>query len=457
MKKAVLKSKAFRLAAVFSALIAFLIVSFVLLFILILRINDRKRQGELLLRSADIVEKKVMETGLSNLGSDDLSEIPYFISIVVYERSSKSVKYTNDPFLKPLPESSEKAVIYIEKNYFIDGDLNILYRTRNFSSGGIELVAQVSMNMERDFAVRLMAELLLSIVLFSVPLVIVSFIAAYFIVKSTISPVKKMTQTAEKMSYSADKEFEVCGSGDEFDHLAMTFNRLFRRLKADYERERQFTSDVSHELKTPLAVISGHANLIRRWGKNDPVQLEKSIDRLNSEVKSMQAVIENLLKLSRIEKGTIKIEKESVPVFETAMRLKEDTEVWAPNTTVTVTDETNLKVYCDRELLYEAMTIVVSNSVKYSDKERVQIEVSAEQTKKGTEISIIDNGPGIKEEILPHVTERFFRGDESHSRDKGGSGLGLAIVKSIMEAHGGKVQISSDGVSYTKVTFVFEE
>lgn len=457
MKKSFLRSKALRLSLAFSGLIAALIIVFVILFAYVIRRNDRTRQSNFLSRTAESVKDIMEKVGPDMVTESDFMEIPYFVSVCAYEEATGKTVYSNDPFIRNLPKSEEKAVTYIEKNYFIDGDLNVLYRTLTFKTGGISYVVQVSVNMERDFASRLIKELYFAIVLFSLPLVLVSFLASYFIIKSTISPVKKMTETAKKMSYSSDNHFHVAGSGDEFDRLAETFNTLFARLKQDFEREKQFTSDVSHELKTPIAVIAGHANLIRRWGKDDPVQLEKSLGRLTAEVHTMQAIVDNLLQISRLERGTIKLEKKPVPIMELSQRLKEDTEAWADTATVTVTDMGTETIVCDSELLYESMTIIVSNSVKYAKPNKVNIIIEEKVTERGAELSIMDDGPGIKKEALPHVLERFYRADESHNRDKekGGSGLGLAIVKTIMEVHGGRVQIDSDGVKGTTVTMIF--
>lgn len=456
MRITVFRSKAFRLAVIFSALIAGIILSFVALFAFGIRQNDRKRQNEFLVQMSKSVKNKAMEKGPENVVENDFLEIPYFVSFSLYEKTSGAVLYTNDPFIGNLPESDTNPVVYIEKNYFIDGDLNVLYCTTSFERGEKAYVVQVSVNMDRDFSSRFLRELNLTILLLSLPLVLVSYLASYLIIKSTISPVKKMTETAKHMSYSGENKFDVAGSGDEFDRLAETFNTLFSRLKQDFERERQFTSDVSHELKTPLAVIAGHANLIRRWGKDDPIQLEKSIVRLNDEVHTMQIIIDNLLQLSRLERGVIKIEKKPVAMKLLLQRLKEDTEAWAPDASITVAD-LGTDIVCDEELLYEALTIIVSNSVKYAKPQNANIIIEEKVSDLGTELSITDDGPGISSEALPHVLERFYRGDASHNRnkDKSGSGLGLAIVKSIMEVHKGQVQMFSDGVKGTTVTLIF--
>lgn len=455
MKISLTKSKAFNLAVLFSLLIAFIIVVFLSVFAFVLHMNTRKRQHSMISHSVELIKTKVLENGKRGISEADFYEIPYFLSFSIYTDSNNEVIYTNDPFIGILPKTNGKPDIYFEKNYFIDGDLNILYTTGSFEMRNHEYTVQVSMSLDRDFASTILSELLFSILIFSIPLLVISFLASFFIIKSTISPVRKMTRTAMNMSYNSECRFDVKGSGDEFDNLAETFNTLFERLKSELIREKLFTSDVSHELKTPIAVIVGHANLIRRWGKNDPVQLEKSMDRLVGEAKNMQSIIENLLKLSRLERGTVDIEKKSVPILLVVQRLKENTETWAENARINTEKIQNTEVYCNEELFYEALTNIVSNSVKYTSPDEVLINLDVEETKKQCLIKIEDNGPGIKKEQLPHVMERFYRGDESHNRSKSGNGLGLAIVKSIMDIHNGWVQIDSDGIKGTTVTLAF--
>lgn len=457
MKKSFYRSKALRLSLFFSCLIASLILIFVILFAFVVRQNDRKRQSNFLSHIAENIRVIANKIGPDKITESDFIDIPYFISICIYEEDGDRIIFSNDPFIKNLPKAEEKAVIYIEKNYFIDGDLNILYKTLTFNNSMKNYVIQVSESMDRDFASRLLKELYFVIFLFSLPLIIVSFLSSYLIIKSTINPVKKMTEIAKKMSYSNENHFEVVGSGDEFDLLAETFNTLFKKLKQDFEREKQFTSDVSHELKTPIAVISGHVNLLKRWGKNDPEQLEKSIERLFAEVKTMQAIVDNLLQISRLEKGTVSIERKSVSITKIVNRIKEGTELWAQNAVVTVGKIGAEFIICNEELLYEAITIIVSNSVKYAKNNEVKILIEEMVTDMGIELRINDNGPGIKKEDLPYVLERFYRADESRNRDKekNGLGLGLAIVKSIMDIHKGKVEVFSDGIRGTTVVLQF--
>lgn len=432
------------MALKFSLLIAAAILFFSLAFTFLLRYNIRRNQKEELFFTAELISNQVLENDFYFAPEN----APYYISVTIY--SGDAILYTNDPFLPILP-FAEKPKIYVAKDFYIDGDLNILYFTKKV--GGT--VIQVSLNMDNDYGTGLLRGLPFVILALAIPLLLVSFGAGFLITKKSIRPVLEMTKKAEKISAeNLSERFEVSDSGDEFDTLAKTFNSLFEKLKSDFEREKQFTSDVSHELKTPLAVIQGHANLIRRWGKDDPVQLEKSIACLLDETKSMEKIVDNLLQLSRLESGRVKLNKTEVSVAAIFERLIEDTKAWAENVEAEI-DAGEGSVLADSELLYEALTIIVSNSVKYCDKEKLKINLKFSSAVNGKIISITDNGSGISAEKLPHVFERFYRGDESHNRGKGGFGLGLSIVESIMKVHGGKATAQSDGISGTTITLEF--
>src|SRR5574344_2250497 len=222
--------------------------------------------------------------------------------------------------------------------------------------------------MDRDTPEELIERLPKTLLIILLPLLFISFWAALLITRRTLKPVEQMTETARKIgSANLDQRLPVSGRNDEIDTLAVTFNDLFARLQEDFENERQFTSNVSHELKTPLAVILGQANLIRRWGKNDPVQIEKSLNALIAESQTMETVITNMLQLSRLESGTIKPEMQQVMLLPLLERLAGDTHMWAPDAVFDfggVPEKT--AVSADMELLYQCLTIIVSNSIRFA-------------------------------------------------------------------------------------------
>ena len=271
------------------------------------------------------------------------------------------------------------------------------------------------------------------------PVLLLSFLVSLFITQNTISPVVKITKTARSMTIkNLDGQLPLTGRGDEIDELSDTFNELFMHIKTDFERERQFSSDVSHELNTPLTVITGQTNLLLRWGKDNPEQLEKSLIAIKNESKSMHSIIENLLQISRIESGRIKPQLTEVKPGELFTRVSEEFAAVSPEVKFEL-EGGDYSLTTDPEMLHQIITVLVSNSVKFAgDKCTVKLSASMNEN---SELVICesDDGPGISDATLPHVFERFYRGDEAHTRSAGGSGLGLSIAKTLADALGARI------------------
>ena len=136
---------------------------------------------------------------------------------------------------------------------------------------------------------------------------------------------------------------------------------MFLRIKADFDRERQFSSDVSHELNTPLTVISGQANLLLRWGKDNPEQLEKSLVAIKNESKSMHAIIDNLLQISRLESGRITPQLSVISLGELFKRVAQEFYSVAPEVKIECEGD-DVELSTDSEMLHQIITILVSNS-----------------------------------------------------------------------------------------------
>jgi two-component system, OmpR family, sensor histidine kinase ArlS len=435
-----MKSLAKRIALKFSLVLASFILVLSLFLLTLLRQNVRRRESaELTAAAAQIGKLSLTGQDYSTMSLSDLQGIPYYLTYTVYNAATAQILATNDPFIPVLPLTEGKVARYTRKSYYSDGDLNVLYCARVFHPAGT-IAVQTVLNMDQDTAEQLLEYVPGTLAFIFIPLLILSYAASFLIARQALRPVSRMTNSAEEISSSnLDTCLPVTHRGDELDILAAAFNTLFRRLKSDFDRERAFTANVSHELKTPLAVILGQANLIRRWGKNDQARLEKSVTSLITEAHSMQAIISNLLQLSRLETGMVKPVKENLVPAELYTRLVEDTRVWSPETVFAWNSPDNtIVVSADRELLYQAWTIIVSNSIKFSP-EPACISITIEESMGWVKISFTDSGPGFLPEVIPHVFERFYRGDPAHARDCGGSGLGLSIAQQIMHVLGGTI------------------
>jgi len=368
----------------------------------------------------------------------NIPEIPYFMTYIIYESETQILLATNDPFLPLLPDTNGKAKKYFEKDYFFDGDLNILYFAKTHTDNYGDFIVAVAQNMDNNESPEFFSKLPLALVFMSVPMLLLSFFISFFMVKRTIRPVVKITRAAQSVTVENLSDLlPISGTGDEIDELSKTFNSLFLRLKRDFDRERQFSSDVSHELNTPLTVISGQTGLLLRWGKDDPKQLDKSLNAIKTEAKTMQAIIANLLQMSRIESGRIKPQITEVSLKGLFSWLCEEVKAFAPNVKIAA-EETDLLLKTDSEMLHQILMIIISNSVKYAGE---SCEISLKAYKRGGHIvlELSDDGQGFTEESLPHIFERFYRADESHTRKIAGSGLGLSIAQTLCNALNAKI------------------
>ena len=189
---------------------------------------------------------------------------------------------------------------------------------------------------------------------------------SFLITKQTIKPVEEITLAAQKMSSSnLESLLPVSKNDDELDQLAKTFNTLFESLRKDFDRERSFTSDVSHELKTPVAGILGQANLLKRWGKGDPKQLESSLEMIITEANAMNSIITNLLQMSKIEHGIIKPQSEEFKLWALFSRLKNEFAAINPQLELFFDENIDLSLKSDLELLHQVLTAMISNSIKF--------------------------------------------------------------------------------------------
>ncbi|MGL4982703.1 MAG: ATP-binding protein [Treponemataceae bacterium] len=380
-----------------------------------------------------------------------------FISYVVYFEdkamlSRPFVFVSNDPFIPLLPLTHDPPYdFYSEKNYYTDADLHIIYKAIQMNG----IIVQTSMSFDSDNLDALINRLPYIVMLVSLPILFFSFLSSLFLAKKFLQPIAQIANTAKEISSTnLDKRLIELPTNDEVQNLARTFNDLFERLQNDFERERRFTGDVSHELKTPLAVLLGHANLLRRWGKNDPAVLEKSINIIHEEANAMQNLISKLLLLARTE-NTKKDEKEHFAVLNLntiLQEVKQKTLMIHPEIDFTVTCDANSEVYTHKDDLIQVLRIFIENSVVYSENPaKICIEWNADKKK----LSIQDSGYGISEKDLPHVFKRFYRADESRNRQGKHAGLGLPIAKAILEnlKYEFKIETSTDAKDHgTRIT-----
>lgn len=273
--------------------------------------------------------------------------------------------------------------------------------------------------------------------------ILISVFAGHVISRRTLNPIDLMTKTAMEISSGDLKNrVEVSQANDELTRLAVTFNQMIERLQVSFEKQTQFVSDASHELRTPIAIIQGYADMIDRWGKNDPKVLEESITAIHKETKSMAALVEELLFLARGDSNRISLQKTDFQLGKLLEEITAESRLIAPQHHFSSTVRENITLHADRKLIKQALRAVVENSIKYTP-ENGSITINTFTCKNKAIIEVHDTGIGIPPEEQPKLFNRFYRVDKGRSKERGGSGLGLSIAKWIVEAHFGTVGVES--------------
>ena len=257
-----------------------------------------------------------------------------------------------------------------------------------------------------------------------------------------LKPIRGITEGIDKVTgENLSARLAQSDSQDELMDLTNRINKMLDNLEQSFVRQQNFVSDASHELKTPVSVIQGYANMLRRWGKDDPSVLDEGIEAIARESENMKRIIEQLLLLARL--GNFGLNVSRFNLMEVVADIADSYKmVDFSHTIVYRCEEDAVTVETDKNLLTECVRAIVDNAIKYTP-EGGRITIACVMRADYAEITVSDTGVGIKEEDLPHIFERFYRCDKARGREKGSSGLGLSIAKSIVETMGGKIDVQS--------------
>ena len=248
-----------------------------------------------------------------------------------------------------------------------------------------------------------------------------------------------------------NRQLSIDSSQEELKDLAYAINGMLHRINRACQSQVRFVSDASHELRTPISVIQGYANLLDRWGKHDEKTMQEAIDAIKSETENMKALVEQLLFLARGDNETIHMEKVVFDSCKTVEEIVRETRLIDPAHRFETELHGPAYIEADQQLIKQALRILVDNSIKYTPpEETIRLKVVVE--KDTVQIQVQDSGIGIDPEDVARVFDRFYRSDESRARKTGGSGLGLAIAKWIIDHHDGHYEVLSRVDMGTRIT-----
>lgn len=288
---------------------------------------------------------------------------------------------------------------------------------------------------------------------------IVGVFAALFVGWRTsrrmLAPIGSMISDAQSIgSQRLDARLEVPEAEDELRSLALTINGMLERMQAAFEAQGRFVSDASHELRTPLAILQGNADLLGRWGREDPKVLSESIDAIQRQVSYMNRLVENLLFLARSDSSRQPLHRTDFSVSALFDELLEEQALLDTAHRYAAACGAELTLHGDRSMVKQLLRAVLDNSVKYTPAGG-SITLSASADAGGVTLRVADTGIGMDAEHLAHIFERFYRVDKARARATGGMGLGLSIAAAIATAHGGSITAESEPGQGTTIIAAF--
>ncbi len=307
---------------------------------------------------------------------------------------------------------------------------------------------------------------LMILLLITVPSVLViASLGGQFLANKALKPVDRVTQAARMItSQNLNQRIQTLKVKDEISRLIDTFNDMISRLDQSFRQIKQFTTDASHELKTPLTILKGEVEVALRK-RREPHEYEQILESNLEEINRMSKIVEDLLLLSKVDIGEIRLKREDIPLNRLLWGIAEQMKILAQpkNIRIEIVDrppETNgdIHIHGDPLRIRELFINLIENGIKYTEEGgHILITLTQEvnepsdslhpseiKTNGFAKITIQDTGIGIAKEDQERIFNRFFRVDKARSREQGGSGLGLSICKWIVEAHEGKISVESE-------------
>lgn len=342
-----------------------------------------------------------------------------------YENAENMESHADRPEFQEALKNGEGSTIRNSSTL----DTNTYYYAVRLDNGNVLRVAVTGQSVFMVFynSLIIIAAVMLAVMLISLAI-------SFAITKSIVKPI---TEIGEKLD-----DIDSLKTYDELQPFIDTIRLQREKQKALDKQKKQFTANVSHELKTPLTSIAGYAELIEN-GMAKPENIKPFAHTIRKQALRLVALTEDIIQLSQLDEADNDIVMESVDLYEIAQRCTEALEMNAKSKNVTLSLKGGeCRVHGSTSLLEELIYNIIDNAIRYNI-DGGWVEISANKISGKAVLTVSDSGIGIPEKYQQRVFERFFRVDKSRSKETGGTGLGLAIVKHIAEVHGAEISIHS--------------
>jgi signal transduction histidine kinase len=325
----------------------------------------------------------------------------------------------------------------------VDGEHMLIYSRPIVQNSETVAIVQVARSlMERD---RTLESLAVTLGIAGLVMILVAFGAGWVLSGLSLRPIDRITQTAQTIGDERDFtcRVEYTGPQDEVGRLANTFNQMLSGLQEAYQKvehalqmQRDFVADVSHELRTPLTTLRGNLGLLDREIPSDE-RGDILIDMVDESDRLIR-LVNDLLRLAHADAGR-SLTKEPIEVHLMIEETARQVQLLDPNRQINLDVPAELEIIGDRDAFKQVIVILLDNAIKHSDGD---IDVLVCLVDRGVEIRVCDYGEGIALDVLPHVFDRFYRGEDQVIVP--GFGLGLPIAKALVEGMGGEISIESE-------------
>ena len=349
-----------------------------------------------------------------------------------------------------LYESEERAEEYLKRVPPGSGEMAFLsIEHAPGSTLRVASLARSALSIRVAFPERYTSDVLghvVSILALLLPVVlVVSLSGGWFLAGLALSPVDRITERAVRISaHNLGERIPPRNVNDELGRLITTINYMIARLESSFDQMKQFSMNVAHELKTPLTILRGEAELA--LGKPmSQEEVQQFAGMFLEETGRMAHIIDDLLTLAKAEAGTVNIRHEPVHLGDLIQDLFDDAVMLASrkNVNVELTENVDMNIMGDSSRLRQLFRALISNAVQYTDAGGT-IRIRATAKDEHVCVHVEDSGIGIPPESRERIFTRFYRVDEARTREMGGSGLGLALAKWIAEAHQGTITVHSE-------------
>ena len=289
-----------------------------------------------------------------------------------------------------------------------------------------------------------------------------AMVLGYFLSSTVTERIQLLQGAAERLAKGDLKTRVPVHGRDEVAALAATFNQMAEQLQAADQKQRELENMrrdliawVSHDLQTPLTSMRAILEALSDGVVDDPEMVNRYLHTAQRDVRSLSSLIDDLFQMAQLDAGGFPLNRAPASLNDLISDTLESFSELAYRESITLEGKVESDVdpvTMDTQAIGRALNNLISNALRHTSAGGT-IHVSARRTSHGVEVSVSDTGEGIRTEDIPHIFERFYRGEKSRSRTTGGAGLGLAITRGIVRAHGGDIRVESESGKGTRFVF----